>query len=141
MLRENGAAGFGLSAWAGCDLGSERFHKGATIRLLVVAYPHHVNLAVEAEERASHGQRRSPLSCAGLGGEMLGAVHLVVVDLRHGGVELMRAGGACAFVLVVNVRGRIEGLLKPAGAEQWATAATERRSAALLQESQSRARC
>src|SRR5438552_1804396 len=49
---------------------------------------------------------------------MLGAVHLVVVDLRHRGVELVRACRACTFVLVIDMGGRIEGLLKSTGAEQ-----------------------
>ena len=54
----------------------------------------------------------------GLGGEVLGAFLFVVVGLRQGGVQLVRAGGAHAFILVVNVRRRIQRLFQAAGAEE-----------------------
>jgi hypothetical protein len=49
---------------------------------------------------------------------MLGAFLLVVIGLRHGGVQLVRTGRAHALVLVVNVRRRIQRLLQPARPEE-----------------------
>ena len=106
------------SAGAGGDGCAEGFHQGAAVGLLVVADAHHVDLAFEAEELAGHGERGAPLAGAGFGGEAFGAFYLVVVGLRDGGVGLVRAGGADAFVLVVDVRGGIEGLLQAARAEE-----------------------
>ena len=105
-------------AGAGGDRGAEGLHQGAAVGLLVVADAHHEDLALQAEEGAGHGQRRAPLAGAGLGGEALGAVLLVVKGLRDGGVGLVRAGRADALVLVVDVRGRVERLLQAARAEE-----------------------
>ena len=113
---QNGAARLGLHAGAGRNRCAEGLHQRAAIGLLVVAHAHHVDLAVQAEERAGHRQRRAPLPRAGLRGQVFGAFLLVVVSLRHGGVQLVRAGRADALVLVVDVRRRIERLLKPARA-------------------------
>ena len=118
MLGQNGAARLGLLARAGGHRCAEGLHQRAAIGLLVVAHAHHVDLAVQAEERAGHGQRRAPLPGAGLGGQVLGAFLLVVIGLRHGGVQLVRAGRAHALVLVVNVRRRIQRLLQAARAKQ-----------------------
>ena len=49
---------------------------------------------------------------------MRDAFLLVVPGLRDGGVELVRAGRANAFIFVINARRRIESLLKPAGANK-----------------------
>ena len=112
MRGEDGAARFGLHAGARGHLGAEGFHQRAAIGLLVVAHAHHVNLAVEAEECAGHRKCRAPLSRSGLSGQMLGAFLLVVIGLRHSRVQLVRAGRAAALVLVVDVRRRVERLLK-----------------------------
>ena len=66
MLGENGAAAVGGVAGAGDDRSAEGFNQGAAIGLLVVADAHHVDLALETEERAGHGQRGTPLAGAGL---------------------------------------------------------------------------
>ena len=116
MRGQNGAARFRLHAGAGRHRCAKGFHQRAAIGLLVVAHAHHVDLAVQAKERARHRQRRAPLPRARLRGQMLGAFLLVVVSLRHGRVQLVRPGRARALVLVVDVRRRIERLLKPARA-------------------------
>ena len=118
MLGQNGAAGVGLRAGAGGDGGAEGFHQGAAIGLLVIADADHVDLALEAEKGAGHGECRTPLAGAGLSGEPLGAFHLVVIGLRDGGIGLVRAGGADALVFVIDMGGRIESLLQTAGAKE-----------------------
>ena len=95
MRGENGAARLGLRAGAGGDRGAEGLHQRAAIGLLVVADAHHVDLAIQAEEGAGHGQRRAPLAGAGLGGEVLGAVLLVVIGLRDGGVRACASRPGC----------------------------------------------
>ena len=118
MLGQNRPARLRLVARAGGHRCSEGLHQRAPIGLLVVAHAHHVDLAFQAEERARHGQRRAPLPRARLRRQALGAFLLVVVGLRHRGVRLVRAGRAHAFVLVVNLRRRIQRLLQPARAKQ-----------------------
>ena len=49
---------------------------------------------------------------------MLGAFLLVVIGLRQGGVQLMRAGRAHALVFVINVRRRIQRLLQATRPEE-----------------------
>ena len=80
----------------------------AAVGLLVVADPHHVDLALQAEQLAGHRERRSPLAGAGLGGERRDALLLVVVGLRDGGVGLVGADRRDALVLVVDVRRGVE---------------------------------
>ncbi len=62
ILRQNRAARLCLIARAGGDGRAERLHQCAAVGLLVVAHPHHVDLAFQAEERAGHRQRRAPLA-------------------------------------------------------------------------------
>jgi len=85
---------------------------------LAVTHPHHVDLALQAEHLAGHGQRRTPLTRSSLGDQMRGAFQLVVVGLRHGGVQLVRTGGADAFVLVKDLGWRIQRLFQAACAEE-----------------------
>ena len=114
MARPDSVSVLGLAVTGG----AEGLHQRAAIGLLVVADAHHVDLAIEAEKGAGHGERRTPLAGSGLGGEVLGAVHLVVIGLRQGGVQLVRAGRAAALVFVIDVGGRIQRLLQTAGAEE-----------------------
>ena len=86
--------------------------------LLLVAHLHHVHLAVEAEVAAGHGQGRAPLARAGLGGDALQALHLGVVGLGHGGVQLVAAGGVVALELVVDLGRGLELLLQAVGAHE-----------------------
>ena len=64
------------------------------------------------------GDRRAPLSGAGLGGQVLDALFVVVVGLRHGGVGFVRTRGRHAFVLEKDLRGRSEGLFQPRRAHE-----------------------
>ena len=114
MARPDSVVLLGLAS----DRGAEGFNECAAIGLLVVADAHHEDLALEAEEGAGHGQRGTPLAGAGLSGKVRDAFLLVVPGLRDGGVELVRAGGADAFIFVINARRRIESLLKPARANE-----------------------
>ena len=109
---------FGGVAGAGDDRGAEGFNQRAAIGLLVVAHAHHEDFALEPEERAGHRQRGTPLAGAGLSGQVRDAFLLVVLGLRHGGVQLVRAGWADAFIFVINSRRRIQRLLQPPRADQ-----------------------
>ena len=72
----------------------------------------------QAEQRAGEGQRGAPLAGAGLGGELLRPLLLVVVRLRHGGVGLVRAGGRDALVLVIDTCRGAECLLETMRTEE-----------------------
>src|SRR5450631_1751826 len=87
-----------LVAGAGEDGGAIGLHHEPPIRLLLVAYLDHVDGAIEAKESAGKGEGGSPLACAGLGGEMLGAGFAIVVGLGDGGVRLVAADGTGALV-------------------------------------------
>jgi hypothetical protein len=102
--------------WGWENLGAPGVHHHAAVRLLVVADAHHVDRAFHAEELAGQRQRAAPLSGPGLGGQPLDAGALVVVRLRHRGVGLVAAGRAGAFVLVIDVRRRVERLFQAARA-------------------------
>ena len=90
-----------------------RLHHRAPVGLLVVARADHEHLALEPEQRARERERRSPLPRAGLRRESFDSGLGVLVGLRDSGVRLVRAGGRDAFVLVVDVRRGVEGLLQP----------------------------
>jgi hypothetical protein len=90
----------------------------AAVRLLLVADLDHVDVALEAEEVTGLRDGGAPLAGAGLGGDALHALLLVVEGLRDGGVELVAAARRDALVLVVDAGGGPEGLLQPARAQQ-----------------------
>ncbi len=93
-------------------------HEHPAIGFLVVADPDHVDIALQAEQAARERQRGAPLARAGLGGQPFGAGDLVVIGLGDGGVDLMAAGGAGAFVFVINMRRGIQDPLQSHGAQQ-----------------------
>ena len=99
-------------------LRAPRVHHQAAVGLLVVADLDHEYLEVDAEVLGREGDRRAPLSGAGLGGQVLDALFVVVVGLRHGGVGLVRTRGRHAFVLEKDLRGRSEGLFQPRRAHE-----------------------
>ena len=109
---QRGAPGVGQVARAGEDLGAPGLHHRAAERLLLVADLDHEDAHRQAEHLAGEGYRRTPLAGAGLGGQPLGAGHLVVEGLRHGGVRLVRTGRRNAFVLVEKLGRRAERLLQ-----------------------------
>ena len=116
ILRQDGAAGVGLVARAGDAGRAVGLHQRPAIGLLIVRDPDHVDLDLEAEQRAGEGERRAPLAGAGLGGELLHPRLLVVEGLRDGGVGLVAAGRADALVFVKDAGRRAERLLQVAGA-------------------------
>ena len=93
-------------------------HHRTPVGLLVVAGADHVDLALQPEQRAREGQRRTPLAGAGLGDELADPGLRVLVGLRHRRVRLVRARGREALVLVEDLRRRAELLLEAARAEQ-----------------------
>ncbi len=118
VLGEDVAPRLGAVAGAGDALRTPGLHHHPPVGLLVIADPHHVDAALQVEHPAGHGQRAAPLASARLRREPLDAVGLVVVGLGHGRVGLVGAGGADAFVLVVDLDGAPEGLLEIEGAPQ-----------------------
>ena len=92
-------------------------HHDPPVRLLSVAHLHHVDRDVEPEELARQGHGRTPLARAGLGGDALDPRLFIVIGLRDGRVRLVAAGRAHAFVFVIDLRGRAQGLFEPVGPE------------------------
>ncbi len=118
VLGQDGTAGCRVHAGAGDDAGPVCLHHHAAVRLLVVAGPHHVNLDFDAEHSPGVSESTAPLAGASLGGDATDALFLVVEGLRDRGVGLVAAGRAAALVLVIDVGGRIQSLLKPKGTDQ-----------------------
>src|SRR5262249_11778729 len=118
VLLKYGAPGRGDVGRAGVHGRPVRLHEQPAVRLLVVGRPDHPHLAGEPVQGRRERQRAAPLPGAGLGGELFHALGGVVVRLRDGGVGLVRARRADAFVLVVDPGRGAELLLQPPGAEQ-----------------------
>ena len=78
----------------------------------------HVDLAVQTQIAAGHGQGRAPLAGAGLGGDAPQALVLGVVGLGDGAVELVGAGGAVALELVIDLRRGAQGALEEVGTHE-----------------------
>ena len=114
MQREDPPAGLGLVRGRGDAARAVALHQRAPVGLLLEADLDHVDVDVQAEQAAGERQRRAPLAGAGLGRDPGDALLPVVVGLGHGGVRLVAAGGAHAFVLVVDPGGGIEQALEPA---------------------------
>ena len=85
-----------------CTVRAERLHHDAPVGLLPVRDADHEDLALEPVELRRVGERRAPLTGAGLGRDALAPVLRAVERLRHGGVRLVRARRADALVLVVD---------------------------------------
>ena len=118
MLRQDGLADVGLHGGGGGDRGAVGPHDLPAEGLLLVADLHHVDLAVQAQVSAGHGEGRAPLTGAGLGGDAFEALLLGVVGLGDGAVQLVGAGGVIALKLVVNFRGGLELFLQAVGPDQ-----------------------
>jgi len=119
VLRQDVAPGVGQGGGAGVNLRAEAFHQDAAVGLLVVADLDHEDLDLDPEHGPGHRQRRSPLACAGFGGDLADAFLAVVVGLGDGRVGLVAAHRADALVFVVDAGRGIQRLLQPPGAEQW----------------------
>ena len=94
-------------------LGAEALHEGAPVGLLLEAHLHHVDHDLEPEEGPGERQGRPPLTRAGLCGDALDALLLVVEGLGDRGVGLVAAGRAHALVFVIDLGRRLQGLLEP----------------------------
>ena len=115
---EHGPPRGGLIAGAGDAGRAECFHEGAPIGLLVIADLDHEHFDLQPEQRSGQRQRRAPLARAGFRGDALYALFLRVEGLGHGGVRLVAAGRADAFVLVIDAGGRIQRLFQAPGTVQ-----------------------
>ncbi len=115
ILGQDGAAGLGVRAGAGHHVRSPGLHHQLSVRLVLVADLHHVDLALQAELPARQRQGAPPLARARLRGEPLHALALVVVRLGNGRVRLVASCRADPFPFVVDAGGRLERLLQPVG--------------------------
>ena len=112
---EDFSAGVCLVAWA-CDaVCAPDLHHSFSEGFLVEADSDHINLTFEAEKGAGKGQRATPLTCAGFSGEAFNAELLIVPGLWHGGIGLVAAGRADAFILVIDFGGSAEVLFEVDG--------------------------
>ena len=118
VLGEDGPAGIGLVRRRGDAARAIGFHQRAAIGLLIVGHADLEHGHVDAEQPAGKSERRAPLAGAGLGGEPLDALLLVVPGLRHRGVRLVRARRRDAFVFEIDLGRRLQRLLQPARADQ-----------------------
>ncbi len=118
MFRQNLAADVGRGARRGRDACPVGAHHLAAEGLLFIRHLDHVDLAVQTEEGARHAQSRAPLSGTGLGGDALQSLHLGIVGLRDGGVQLVAARRVVALELIVDLRRRAESLLEEVGAHE-----------------------
>ena len=116
--REDRAARVRLVGRARHDLTAPQLDQRAPVGLAVVRGAHHVDLDLEAEQRARVGQRRAPLPRPRLGREPRHALRLGVPGLRDRRVRLVRAGRRDALVLVEDARARPQRTLEAEGAHQ-----------------------
>ena len=86
--------------------------------LLLIADLHHVDLAVQTQVGAGHGEGGAPLARSGLGGDAGEPLPLGVVRLGDGGIQLVGAGGVVSLKLVVDVRRGLELFLQAVGPDQ-----------------------
>src|ERR1700739_2166087 len=114
MLGKNVPPDTCFSAGARHAIGAPSLHQRLAIRLLIEADLYHVHAHIEAEYRAREGERRAPLSRAGLGSEPLDAGLLVVEGLSYGRIGFVAARRAHPLVFVVDLGRRIESPLQPA---------------------------
>src|SRR5271167_528948 len=102
MLGKDVPPGACFSARARHALGTPSLHQRLAVRLLLKTHFHHVDANVEAKHGARKGERRAPLSSAGLGSEPLDAGLLVVEGLSYGRVGFVAARRAYSLVFVVD---------------------------------------
>ena len=100
MLGQDLAAYIGGHAGAGSDGSTIGAHHLTAERLLLVAHLDHVDLAIQPEVAAGHGERRAPLAGTRLSGHAFQALLLGVVGLRNGAVQLVAAAGVIALKLM-----------------------------------------
>jgi len=112
------SAGLGFVAGAGDAGGSVGFHHHAAVGLAVKAYFDHVYFAFHVEEFTGNRKCDAPLTGAGLGGNTLDTLFLVVIGLRNSCIQFMAAGRAGTFVFIIDSGRRIQFLFQLIGAMQ-----------------------
>ena len=115
VLGQNLAADFGGHGRGRDNIGIKHLHDGLAEGLLLIGALDHVDLAVQAQVAAGHGQGRAPLAGAGLGGQALDALLLGIICLSDGRIELVAARGVVAFELVIDLRRGLQLFLQTVG--------------------------
>ena len=118
MLGKNPAAHLGVHGGGGGDRSAVGAHDLAAEGLLLVGDLDHVDLAVQAQVCAGHGQRGAPLPGSGFGGHALQALLLGIVCLRNGRIELVAAAGVVALKFVIDFGRGLQPLLQAVGPHQ-----------------------
>ena len=77
-------------------------HDLSAERLLLVRDLDHVDLTVQAEISAGHGQGGPPLAGAGLGGDAFQSLLFGIIGLGDRGIELMGTGSIVAFKFIID---------------------------------------
>jgi hypothetical protein len=93
---------------AGHDVAAPGLHQHPPIGFLLVRRPHHVNLALQAEEGRSEAQGTAPLACTRLRGKTGRPFGFVVEGLRDRCVGLVGPSRGDRLVLVVDAGGSAE---------------------------------
>jgi hypothetical protein len=93
---------------AGHDVAAPGLHQHPPVGFFLVRRPHHVNLALEAEEGRSEAQGTPPLACTRLGGKTGRPFGFVVEGLRDRCVGLVGPSRGDRLVLVVDAGGSAE---------------------------------
>jgi hypothetical protein len=86
--------------------------------LLFIADLHHVNLAVQSQVGAGHGEGGAPLARSGFGGDAGKPLLFGIICLGNGAVQLVGAGGVVPLKFVVDLRRGLELLLQAVGPDQ-----------------------
>ena len=118
VLRENLASYFGRHGGGrrnACAIGAHNF---AAERLLLIGDLHHVDLAIQIEIGAGHGERGAPLAGSSFRRNAFEALLLCIISLGNRGVKLVTAAGVVAFKLVIYFRRRAQVFLEAVGAHK-----------------------
>ena len=113
VIRQHLAPEFGQFRGRGHTPGTVGFHHRPAIGFLVVGDPHLKHGNINIKQRTGEGERRAPLTGTGFRSEGTNACFPVVERLGNGGIGLVAARRAHAFVLVENLRRCAKRLLEP----------------------------
>ncbi len=118
MLGQDAAAHLGLHRRGGRHRGTVDPHDLPAEGLLLIGALDHIDLAVQAQIGAGHGEGGAPLTGSRLGGRRIIKKLFGVVGLGDGAVELVAAGGVVALEFIVDPGGGLEFFLQAVGPDQ-----------------------
>ena len=119
MLSKNLPANLCCRGRGRCHLRSIGSHDLSSEWLLLIGDLYHIDLAVQSQISACHGQRGSPLTCSGLRCDTLKSLLLRVIRLCDRRIKLMAAACIVSLKLIINLRGCSQRLLQTVRTHQW----------------------